>query len=53
MIMTKQEKDTIIYSRFNSLLESGYSKTQATAVIMNEFNILSTMTVYNIRKRCK
>jgi len=52
MILTKSDKDRKIYTRFNALVADGYSKMQATEVVMKEFNVLSTMTIYNIRKRC-
>lgn len=52
-MMTKQEKDRKIYRRFGRLVEQGYSIMQATKRVMKEYNILSSMTVYNIRKRCE
>lgn len=51
-MMTKEEKDRKIYRRFSKLIERGYSIMQATKQVMDEYNILSSMTVYNIRKRC-
>ena len=51
-MMTKQEKDRKIYRRYSQLIERGYSVMRATEQVMEEYNILSSMTIYNIRQRC-
>lgn len=50
--MTKKEKDKLVHNRFQTLRGEGYTISQATRVVKKEFNILSDMTVFNIRKRC-
>lgn len=45
----KLKRDKVILSRFNDNCKK-YSISDAVVVTANEFN-LSTMTIYNIRKR--
>lgn len=50
-MITKREKDKKIVERFNYLIATGISKTEATDIIMREFNILTAATVWRIRKK--
>lgn len=50
-IMSKKNRDEIIYNYFSSLLREGYSIMEATYSTMAEFGISSNATIYNIRKR--
>lgn len=50
-LLTKVEKDKKVYLFYRSRRAAGRTKTQAAHDTMQKFNILSIVTVYNIRKR--
>jgi len=50
-ILSKREKDKVIYSYYKNLINSGRSIMEATYATMEQFGISSTVTVINIRKR--
>jgi len=53
MIKTKRNKGEMIYDRFSTLLESGYTKIQATTMIANRNNTLNNSKIHSNQKRCE
>lgn len=53
VILSKKERDSMVNSRFESLVSSGLNKTQATYTVMKEYGIASVSTVFNIRNRIR
>lgn len=51
--MTRKERDEEIVRLFEEHLKNGLSKMQATEEVQKEFRFLTSVPVYNARRRVK